>query len=52
MITTVSQLRNVLADREAIRDCLFRYARAIGRLDEDLLRSAYWPVAVDAVAIA
>jgi hypothetical protein len=47
MITTVSQLKNELADREAIRDCLFRYARAIDRLDEDLLRSAYWPDAID-----
>jgi len=43
----VSQLQEELADREAIRDCLYRYARGIDRLDEDLLRSAYWPEAID-----
>ncbi len=36
-----------LADREAIRDCLYRYCRGIDRLDEDALRSAYWPDATD-----
>src|SRR5262249_19382228 len=34
-------------DREAIRDCLYRYSRAIDRLDEELMRSAYWPDAID-----
>lgn len=47
MIKTVSQLRDELADREAIRDCLFRYSRAIDRCDVDLLRTAYWPDAID-----
>ena len=47
MIRTVSQIRDELADREAIRDCLFRYARAVDRLDENLLRTAYWPDAID-----
>ncbi len=47
MTPTVAQLSNELADREAIRDCLCRYARAIDRLDADLLRSAYWPDAID-----
>ena len=47
MTTTVSQLQSELADREAIRECLFRYARGVDRLDEDLLRTAYWPDAVD-----
>ena len=32
-----------LLDREQIRECLYRYVRAIDRCDEDLLRSAYWP---------
>lgn len=36
-----------LLDREAIRDCLYRYCRGIDRVDEDLLRSAYWPDASD-----
>ncbi len=30
-----------LADRQAIVDCLHRYARRVDRGDEDLLRSAY-----------
>jgi hypothetical protein len=47
MSTRVSQLKEEMADREAIRDCLYRYARGIDRLDEDLLRSAYWPDAID-----
>ncbi|GGD80581.1 nuclear transport factor 2 family protein [Croceicoccus mobilis] len=41
------QFAEELADREAIRDCLYRYCRAIDRLDEDLLRSVYWPGAID-----
>jgi hypothetical protein len=32
-----------LLDREAIRDCLYRYSRGIDRIDEESLRSAYWP---------
>ncbi|MDJ0919915.1 MAG: nuclear transport factor 2 family protein [Henriciella sp.] len=32
-----------LSDREAIRDCLYRYCRGIDRADETALRSAYWP---------
>lgn len=36
-----------LLDREAIRDCLFRYCRGIDRADEEALRSAYWPDASD-----
>jgi hypothetical protein len=47
MTITVSQLQSELADREAIRDCLFRYARGVDRLDADLLRTAYWPDAFD-----
>jgi hypothetical protein len=36
-----------LVDREAIRDCLYRYCRGIDRADEAALRSAYWPDAHD-----
>ena len=36
-----------LMDREAIRDCLYRYCRGIDRSDEEALRSAYWPDAID-----
>src|SRR5262245_60796358 len=47
MTRTVSQIRDEMADREAIRDCLFRYCRGIDRSDADMLRSAYWPGAMD-----
>lgn len=36
-----------LHDREAIRDCLYRYCRGIDRADEAALRSAYWDDATD-----
>jgi ketosteroid isomerase-like protein len=36
-----------LLDREAIKDCMFRYCRAVDRADEELLRSIYWPDATD-----
>lgn len=36
-----------LLAREAIRDCLYRYARGIDRADEAALLSAYWPDAYD-----
>ncbi|CAH2394307.1 SnoaL-like domain-containing protein [Mesorhizobium ventifaucium] len=36
-----------LLDREAIRDCLYRYCRGTDRADEAMLRSAYWPDAHD-----
>ena len=32
-----------LLDREAIRECIYRYCRGIDRLDEAMLKSAYWP---------
>ena len=47
MRMTVSRFRDEWADREAIRDCLYRYARGIDRADEEMLRSAYWPDATD-----
>lgn len=36
-----------LVEREAIRDVLARYCRAVDRLDADLLRSVYHPDAFD-----
>jgi hypothetical protein len=36
-----------LLDREAIRDCLYRYCRGVDRADEAALRSAYWEDATD-----
>lgn len=43
MTKTVTEFREELADREAIRDCLIRYARATDRCDADLLASVFWP---------
>ena len=36
-----------LMDREAIRECIYRYCRGIDRQDEAALRSAYWPDGTD-----
>lgn len=36
-----------LSDREAIRDVALRYCRGIDRLDVELVKSAYWPEAID-----
>lgn len=44
--TTDSRL-TALMDREAIRDCIYRYCRGIDRADEAALRSSYWPDAQD-----
>jgi ketosteroid isomerase-like protein len=47
MTTATAKIMAELADREAIRECLYRYARGVDRLDADMVRSAYWPDAVD-----
>jgi ketosteroid isomerase-like protein len=47
MSRTVSQFREEIADREAIRDCMYRYARGMDRCDVEMLRSAYWEDAID-----
>lgn len=47
MTRTISQIRDELVDREAIRDCLARYCRGVDRFDTDLLRSVSWPDAID-----
>jgi ketosteroid isomerase-like protein len=31
-----------LLDREAIRDCIYRFCRGVDRVDEEALRSVYW----------
>lgn len=36
-----------LLDREAIRDCIYRYCRGVDRADQASLRGAYWPDATD-----
>jgi hypothetical protein len=43
----VDQVQRELADREAIRDVIMRYARGVDRVDTDLLHSVYWDDAVD-----
>jgi 3-phenylpropionate/cinnamic acid dioxygenase small subunit len=47
MTIKVSKIREDLADREAIRDCLTRYARSVDRVDEAQLRAVYWEDATD-----
>jgi hypothetical protein len=47
MVPKVSQILQEMADREAIRDCLARYCRGTDRMDAALLRSVYWPGAMD-----
>ncbi len=46
MATEDARLTELL-DREAIRDCIYRYCRGIDRADEAALRSSYWPDATD-----
>lgn len=43
---TDEELRGLL-DKEAIRECLFRYSRGIDRMDRALMLSAYHPDAFD-----
>ena len=43
MAYTIEQL----SDIECIRDATKRYCRGVDRLDEDLMKSAYWPEATD-----
>lgn len=50
-VPKLAQLKDEMVDREAIRDCLYRYSRGVDRCDEDMLRSVYWEDAVDDHAI-
>lgn len=43
---TEAKIRELL-DREAIRDCIYRYCRGIDRADEAQLVGSYWPDAYD-----
>jgi hypothetical protein len=36
-----------LLDRQAIADCVLRYTRGVDRADEELIRSAFFPDAID-----
>ena len=36
-----------LLDRQLIWDCLLRYIRGVDRMDEELIRSAFWPDATN-----
>lgn len=36
-----------ISDREEIRDLAMRYCHGVDRLDPDVMKSAYWPDAVD-----
>ncbi len=46
-MTNIARLQSEMVDREAIRECLYRYCRGVDRRDADILRSAYWPDAID-----
>jgi hypothetical protein len=49
-MTTAMEETNALRellDRQAIMDCLHRYTRGVDRVDEELIRSAFHPDAVD-----
>ncbi len=47
MTTPLARISEEINDREAIRECLYRYCRGVDRLDEEMVRSAYWPDVVD-----
>ena len=46
-MSATAKTLQMLLDREAIRDCLYRYCRGIDRCDEAALRSVYWEDATD-----
>lgn len=47
MTDSTTDAVTALLDRQAIWDCMMRYTRGVDRLDEELIRSAYWPDAHD-----
>jgi hypothetical protein len=44
---TLNAELQALLDRDAIRECIYRYCRGIDRVDEAALRASYWPDATD-----
>jgi hypothetical protein len=40
---TTREFASELADREAIRDCLYRFSRGCDRIDPELILSSVWP---------
>ncbi|MGL4290779.1 MAG: nuclear transport factor 2 family protein [Phreatobacter sp.] len=46
-MTVADPMLQALVDKDAIRECLYRYCRGIDRQDEDALRASYWPDATD-----
>uniref|UniRef100_UPI001952E840 nuclear transport factor 2 family protein n=1 Tax=Stenotrophomonas maltophilia TaxID=40324 RepID=UPI001952E840 len=46
-MTVIDPALQALLDKDAIRECLYRYCRGIDRQDEDALRASYWPDATD-----
>ena len=47
MARSIKAITAELADREAIRDCIYRVSRAADRADMDLWRECFWPEATD-----
>jgi len=47
MARKISAIALELADREAIRDTLMSYPRALDRIDMDIAAKVYWPEAID-----
>ena len=43
MTTAVSKIMTEVADREAIRECLYRYCRGVDRLDAEMVRAPIGP---------
>jgi len=44
---SVDEKLEYLMAREGIRDCLARYSQGVDRVDAQLLKSAYWPDAIE-----
>jgi hypothetical protein len=47
MTVSIAKLKDEMVDREAIRNCIYRYSRGVDRRDWELVRSVYWPEATD-----
>ena len=47
MAKSIKAITAELADREAIRDCIYRVSRAVDRAEMDIWRECFWPEATD-----